>query len=62
MEIERLAVRVSEFAEMLGVSRSKGYEVVAANPELVVTIGGTKRVVVEKAREWLAKQSSVEAA
>jgi uncharacterized protein YaiE (UPF0345 family) len=55
--MERLAVRVSEFAEMIGVSRSKGYEVVAAHPELAVRIGGSKRVLVERAREWLARQS-----
>jgi hypothetical protein len=57
MEVERLAVRISEFGEMLGVSRSKAYEVVAAHPELLIDVEGTNRVSVAKAREYVAKQS-----
>lgn len=54
--MERLAWRVAEFAEALGVSRSKGYEIIAANPELALRIGGSVRVPVDRARAWIARQ------
>jgi len=57
VEIERIAWRVSEFAEAIGVSRAKGYEIVAQHPELAANVGGSKRVLPERAREWLKRQS-----
>jgi hypothetical protein len=55
MERERLLWRISEFSEAMGVSRSKGYEICAANPELTVKIGGSRRVIVERARGLVEK-------
>lgn len=56
--MEKLAWRVSEFGEAIGVSRAKAYEVLAEHPELAVKIGGSKRVLIERARVWLEKQAS----
>jgi excisionase family DNA binding protein len=57
-QMDRLALRVAEFAEAMGISRSKGYEVIRANPELAIQIGGSLRVPVDRLREWLAKQQT----
>jgi hypothetical protein len=54
--MERLGWRVVEFAEALGVSRSKAYEILQAHPELTIRVGGSVRVVPERAREWRDRQ------
>ena len=51
--MERLAWKPVEFAEALGVSRAKAYEILAAHPELTVRVGSSMRVVPERARELL---------
>jgi len=56
MAIERLALRPAEFAETIGVSRSKAYELLAANPGLSIRIGGSIRVPVDALQQWMAKQ------
>ena len=53
---ERLAYRISEFAEALGVSRSKGYEIVASGEVPSIKVGGCRRVPVESARSYIARQ------
>jgi plasmid maintenance system antidote protein VapI len=50
--MQRLGWRVTEFAESMGVSRSKAYEILAAHPELTIRVGASLRVVPERAREW----------
>ena len=54
--MERLAWKPVEFAESIGVSRAKAYEILAAHPELTVRVGATLRVIPERAREWLSRQ------
>ena len=54
--MERLALRPAEFAEAIGVSKSKAYEILAANPDLTIQVGSSKRVPVERAREWIQRQ------
>jgi hypothetical protein len=50
--MERLGWRVVEFAEAIGVSRSRAYEILAAHPELTFRVGTSVRVVPERARQW----------
>jgi len=57
---ERLAYRVNEAAEMLGISRSKCYELIAAGEIPVVRIGTSIRVPSEGLREWLERQTSTQ--
>lgn len=54
MGVDRLAYRVTEFAEALGVSRSKGYEMVASGEVPSIRIGGSVRIPVDVAKQWLA--------
>ena len=59
--VDPIAIRVPVFADMIGVSRSKGYAVVKAHPELLIDIDGTKRVSVERARQmFTAKKQDAE--
>lgn len=53
---ERLAYRVNEFAEAIGVSRSKCYELIARREVPSIRIGGSVRVPVEAARAWMDRQ------
>ena len=59
--MERLAYRVNEAAEMMGVSRSKMYELIAAGSIPVLRIGTSIRVPNEALREWLAQQTAIRA-
>ena len=54
---ERLAYRVSEAAERLGISRSKAYELIAAGKLPSIKIGGSVRVPAEALKEWIAQQT-----
>lgn len=55
--MDRLALRPAEFAEAIGVSRSKAYDILASTPGLGVRIGGSIRVPVERLKAWLAEQA-----
>jgi excisionase family DNA binding protein len=54
--IEKLAVRVTEAADALGVSRSKVYQMVASGELPTVEIGGARRVPVEALRSLVSSQ------
>jgi excisionase family DNA binding protein len=56
MEIERLALRASEFAEAIGASRSKVYEMMADGSVPTVVIGGVRRIPVDAAKQMIADQ------
>jgi excisionase family DNA binding protein len=56
--IGRLLLRPAEFAEAVGVSRSKAYELIAANKVPSVKIGDCVRIPVEALREWIANELS----
>lgn len=51
---ERLAFRVAEAAEMIGVSRSKMYELIAAGDVKAIRIGTAVRIPADALREWLS--------
>lgn len=59
---DRLAYRVAEFSEAIGVSRSKGYELIARGEVPAIRIGGSLRIPVEAARQWLEHKMSEGAA
>jgi excisionase family DNA binding protein len=51
---ERLAYRVHEASEAIGVSRSRTYELIAAGVIPSLRIGSSIRVPVEALRDWIA--------
>jgi excisionase family DNA binding protein len=53
---ERLLLRVEEVAEMLGIGRSKTYELIAAGELPVVRVGRCVRVPAAAVRRWVEAQ------
>jgi excisionase family DNA binding protein len=58
---ERLAYRIAEFAEAIGVSRSKAYELVASGEVPSFKVGGCRRVPVDGARAYVAERVQTDA-
>jgi len=59
--MDRILLRPSEAAELLGLSRSKVYALLASGELPSVKIGVATRLPVAELREWLvAKQRGVE--
>lgn len=54
--MERLLVRPHEAGDMLGVSRSKAYELIARGELPVVRVGKSVRVPVDRLRAWIDQQ------
>lgn len=54
---ERLAYRVTEAAEIIGVSRSKMYELIAQGGVPSVRIGTSVRVPADGLRAWITEQT-----
>ena len=55
-DLERLALRPAEFAEAVGISRSKAYEILARREVETIRVGGCIRVPMESVRRWIAQQ------
>lgn len=53
---DRLMLRPAEAAEAIGVSRAKGYEMIARGEIPSVEIGGVRRVPVEALRSLIARR------
>jgi excisionase family DNA binding protein len=53
---ERLAYRVAEAAAMVGISRSKMYELIAAGTMPTIRIGTAVRVPADALRAWIQQQ------
>ena len=53
---DRLAYRPSEVARVLGLSRSKTYELIATGELPSMKIGGSIRVPVDDLRVWIARR------
>lgn len=49
-------LRPTEFAEAIGVSRAKAYELIAAGEVPSVEIGGVRRVPVDELRALIARR------
>lgn len=56
--MERLLLRPTEAAEMLGLGRSKTYQLLARGILPVVRIGGSIRVPAEALRKWIESQAA----
>jgi excisionase family DNA binding protein len=54
--MEKLLLRASEVSEILGVGRSKAYQMMSSGLLPVVRIGKSVRVPVAQLRDWLANQ------
>jgi excisionase family DNA binding protein len=51
-------LRIPEVAMILGVSRSKVYELISSGDLPSITIGGCRRVPVAMLREWLQQKGA----
>jgi excisionase family DNA binding protein len=56
---QRLAFRVAEAADMIGVSPSKMYELLAAGTVPSVRIGCSVRVPADALKRWIAEHTRV---
>jgi excisionase family DNA binding protein len=55
---DRLALRPSRVAEVLEISRSKTYELIAAGEIPSIRLGASIRVPVDALRAWLANKTA----
>jgi len=58
--MDRVLLRPSEVAEILGIGRSKAYELCASNQLKVVRIGKSIRVPVEALHQWINEQMATD--
>lgn len=54
--MDRLLLRVAEAAELMGISRSKAYEMISAGILPSVRVGGSLRIPVDELRAWIKNQ------
>ena len=54
--MEQLLLRPIEAAEVLGIGRSKIYELIAAGHVPSIRIGGSQRIPAEALRRWIDSQ------
>ena len=52
-QMDRLLLRPTEAAELIGVGRSKMYQLLASGELPTVLVGGSVRVPLAKLREWI---------
>jgi excisionase family DNA binding protein len=55
---ERILLRPAEFAEAVGISRTKAYELIARGEVPSVRIGGSVRVPIDGLRTWIEQQTA----
>jgi excisionase family DNA binding protein len=53
---DRLAYRVPEAADAIGVSRAQAYELIKKNKIPSIKIGSSIRVPVDALRDWIARR------
>ncbi len=58
--MEKLMLRPAEFAEAIGIGRSKAYELIARGEIPSVRIGGSVRIPVDALRDWISRQTAGE--
>ena len=56
VQMERLLLRPAEAAEMIGIGRSKVYELLARGELPAIRIGGRLRIPVNKLRQWVSQK------
>ena len=52
-KMDRLLLRPTEAAELIGIGRSKMYQLLASGELPTVLVGGSVRVPLAKLREWI---------
>ena len=57
-QLERLLARPAEGAKMLGISRSKIYEMLNAGDLPCLRLGKTWRIPIDELRRWIADKSA----
>lgn len=55
--MDKLLYRPTEVAELLGIGRSKAYELIAARVMPSIRIGASIRVPADSLRAWIAQQN-----
>lgn len=55
--MDKLLLRVTEVSELLGISRSKTYELIGAGVIPAIKVGSSVRVPEADLRRWVAEQS-----
>jgi len=55
--MEKLLLRPTEAAEVLGLGRSKVYELLAAGTLPAIRVGGSIRVPAEALRRWVSERA-----
>ncbi len=60
--MEKYTMSVDEMASAIGISRPKAYELANSDGFLVIRIGRRIRIPVAGLEQWIAEQSSVQAA
>jgi len=58
--MDKLLLRPAEAAELLSISRSKTYELIATGVLPSVRVGGSVRVPVVQLRAWIDRQMTLE--
>jgi excisionase family DNA binding protein len=56
--MDKLLLRPTEVAEILGIGRSKAYELIGAGTVPSMRIGSSVRVPAEALRAWVSRQAS----
>ena len=59
--MERLLVRPEEAAEVLGISRARLYELLAAGVIPSIRVGRSRRVPADALRAWVASERAAQA-
>jgi excisionase family DNA binding protein len=54
--MDKLLLRPTEAAEVMGVSRAKAYELIASGVLPSVLVGSSRRVPVDALRAWIDRQ------
>jgi len=57
--MEKLALRIPEAADTLGVSRSKLYALISEGKLPVIRLGASMRIPAEGLRDWVRRQTKV---
>ena len=56
----KIAISVGEAAEMIGISRTKMYEIIKRKDvDFVVELDGRRLIMIKKFEEWLERQAGV---
>ena len=58
--MDKILLKVPEVAEMIGLGRSKAYQLMGSGELASVRVGRARRIPTEAVRKWVADQSAAE--